>query len=105
MSLSGAPLARSGAGRVRPVQRILDVLGAVMEPCYGFRSLHAYKSKFQPRREPLHLLYRRGADLPRIGFALLRAYLVSAPAAAPRVPARTAIHVPTQNAIRESVPA
>jgi lysylphosphatidylglycerol synthetase-like protein (DUF2156 family) len=103
VSLSGAPLARSGAGRVRPVQRVLDALGAVMEPCYGFRSLHAYKSKFQPRREPLHLVYRRGADLPRIGIALLRAYLASTPA--PRVPVRTAIPVPTRNAIRESVAA
>jgi lysylphosphatidylglycerol synthetase-like protein (DUF2156 family) len=50
-----------------------------MEPCYGFRSLHAYKSKFQPRREPLHLMYRRGTDLPRIGVALLRAYLTKTP--------------------------
>jgi lysylphosphatidylglycerol synthetase-like protein (DUF2156 family) len=76
VSLSGAPLARSrGTGRVNPTQRLLDLLGAALEPCYNFRSLHAYKAKFHPRREPLHLLYRRPADLPRIGIALLRAYL------------------------------
>jgi lysylphosphatidylglycerol synthetase-like protein (DUF2156 family) len=51
-----------------------------MEPCYGFRSLHAYKSKFQPRREPLHLVYRRTTDLPKIGIAILRAYLAKTPA-------------------------
>jgi lysylphosphatidylglycerol synthetase-like protein (DUF2156 family) len=60
VSLSGAPLARSSSGPVRVTQRLLDGLGAVLEPCYGFRSLHAYKAKFQPRREPLHLVYRRG---------------------------------------------
>jgi hypothetical protein len=76
VSLSGAPLARSaGTGRVSPTQRLLDLLGAALEPCYNFRSLHAYKAKFHPRRETLHLLYRRPADLPRIGIALLRAYL------------------------------
>lgn len=94
LSLSGAPLARAAAGRTPPLQRALDVLGAIMEPCYGFRSLHAYKSKFQPRREPLHLIYRRASDLPRIGLALLRAYLATPtprpatviPLPAPRTP-------------------
>jgi lysylphosphatidylglycerol synthetase-like protein (DUF2156 family) len=76
VSLSGAPLARSrGTVRTNPTQRLLDLLGAALEPCYRFRSLHAYKAKFHPRREPLHLLYRRPADLPRISIALLRAYL------------------------------
>jgi len=101
VSLSGAPLARVRNGAVRPTQRVLDRLGAVMEPAYGFRSLHAYKSKFQPRREPLHLVYRRAADLPLIGFALLRAYLAKAPAR--RTPARTPVAVPAQNVARESV--
>jgi lysylphosphatidylglycerol synthetase-like protein (DUF2156 family) len=81
VSLSGAPLARSkndDSASPRPIERLLDTLGAAMEPCYGFRSLHAYKSKFQPRREPLFLVYRRTADLPRIGVALLRAYLSGA---------------------------
>jgi lysylphosphatidylglycerol synthetase-like protein (DUF2156 family) len=76
VSLSGAPLARSGAGSpARPVDRALESLGRVMEPYYGFRSLHAFKAKFQPRHVPLYLAYRDEADLPRIGLALSRAYL------------------------------
>lgn len=76
VSLSGAPLARSGSGAPpRTVDRALESLGRVMEPYYGFRSLHAFKAKFQPRHVPLYLAYRDEADLPRIGLALSRAYL------------------------------
>jgi lysylphosphatidylglycerol synthetase-like protein (DUF2156 family) len=57
------------------VDRALESLGRVMEPYYGFRSLHAFKAKFQPRHVPLYLAYRDEADLPRIGLALSRAYL------------------------------
>ncbi|GAB3162810.1 DUF2156 domain-containing protein [Amycolatopsis stemonae] len=74
VSLSGAPLARS-ASPAGTVDRALESLGRVMEPYYGFRSLHAFKAKFQPRRVPLYLAYRDEADLPRIGLALSRAYL------------------------------
>jgi lysylphosphatidylglycerol synthetase-like protein (DUF2156 family) len=77
VSLSGAPLARSAGPPASATQRVLDGLGRALEPAYGFRSLHTYKLKFQPRQEPLHLLYRRPADLPRIGVALLRAYLAT----------------------------
>jgi lysylphosphatidylglycerol synthetase-like protein (DUF2156 family) len=76
VSLSGAPLARSrDCGPGRTVDRALESLGRVMEPYYGFRSLHAFKAKFQPRHVPLYLAYRDEADLPRIGLALSRAYL------------------------------
>lgn len=76
VSLSGAPLARNGdetGGQA--VERLLDTLGAAMEPYYGFRSLHAFKGKFSPRYEPLFLAYRDEGDLPRIGIALAKAYL------------------------------
>jgi lysylphosphatidylglycerol synthetase-like protein (DUF2156 family) len=108
VSLSGAPLARVADGPTRPVQRVLDTLGAILEPAYGFRSLHAYKSKFQPRRSPLHLVYRRGTDLPRIGIALLLAYLASTPTprtTATRIAVPTPAMVPTNNVVRESVTA
>lgn len=76
VSLSGAPLARSDSGApARSVDRVLESLGRVMEPYYGFRSLHAFKAKFQPRHVPLYLAFRDEADLPRIGLALGRAYL------------------------------
>lgn len=83
VSLSGAPLVRSGGGKVGFVQRLLDGMGKLMEPLYGFGSLHAFKAKFQPRREPLYLVYRHAGDLPRIGAAVLAAYLAK-PATAVR---------------------
>ncbi len=80
VSLSGAPLARGDdADPTGGLERVLDTLGAVMEPLYGFRSLHAFKTKFQPRYEAMHLVYRDEADLPRIGVALTRAYLPDTP--------------------------
>jgi phosphatidylglycerol lysyltransferase len=79
VSLSGAPLAHAEAsGQGAAVDRLLDSLGAVMEPHYGFRSLHAFKTKFSPRYEPLYLAYRDEVDLARIGIALTRAYLPEA---------------------------
>jgi len=86
VSLSGAPLVRSDKGTVGTVQRVLDVLGKLMEPLYGFGSLHAFKAKFQPRREPLYLVYRHAGDLPRIGAAVLTAYLAKPATAVPRRP-------------------
>ena len=83
VSLSGAPLARSeqSGEELDRTDRLLDKLGASLEPFYGFRSLHAFKAKFAPRYEPIHLAFRDEADLPRIGVALTRAYL---PDASPR---------------------
>lgn len=79
VSLSGAPLASAGGGRGGAVlDRLLDKLGAALEPYYGFRSLHAFKAKFLPRYEPMYLLFRDEADLPRIGIAIARAYLPDA---------------------------
>jgi lysylphosphatidylglycerol synthetase-like protein (DUF2156 family) len=75
VSLSGAPLVRSSSGPAHVVDRVLESVGAMMEPYYGFRSLHAFKAKFQPRCVPLYLAFRDEADLPRIGIALSRAYL------------------------------
>lgn len=80
VSLSGAPLARSeqGSDELDRTDRLLEKLGASLEPLYGFRSLHAFKAKFAPRYEPIHLAFRDEADLPRIGIALTRAYLPDA---------------------------
>jgi lysylphosphatidylglycerol synthetase-like protein (DUF2156 family) len=89
VSLSGAPLVRSGKGKAGVVQRFLDVTGKLMEPLYGFASLHAFKAKFQPRREPLYLAYRSTGDLPRIGAAVLRAYLAKPASAARQRPVPT----------------
>jgi phosphatidylglycerol lysyltransferase len=84
VSLSGAPLARGqeiAPEQLDQLERVLDRLGGALEPFYGFRSLHAFKAKFSPRYEPIHMAFRDEADLPRIGLALTRAYL---PDATPR---------------------
>ncbi len=81
VSLSGAPLARSdrAEGGTEPVlDRVLDQLGELLEPYYGFRSLHQFKAKFRPRHEPMFLVYRDEADLPRVGLGIARAYLPDA---------------------------
>ena len=80
VSLSGAPLARSEAAAAggSAVDRLLNTLGAALEPVYGFRSLHAFKSKFQPRLSPMYMVFRDEGDLPRIGVAITRAYLPDA---------------------------
>ena len=78
--LGAAPLARSrdAAAADRPIEQLLDLLGATMEPLYGFRSLHQFKSKFNPRTEPMLMAFRDEADLARIGIALTRAYVPDA---------------------------
>jgi phosphatidylglycerol lysyltransferase len=76
LSLSGAPLAQLDRGTdPRGVQRVLELLGHALEPVYGFRSLLAFKAKFQPRYEPLFLVYPDPVALPAIGLAITRAYL------------------------------
>ncbi|MEV8181443.1 MULTISPECIES: DUF2156 domain-containing protein [Micrococcaceae] len=89
LSLSGAPLARiesTGAGTAATgteqrrvgLDRLLDQLGALLEPVYGFKSLLTFKSKFQPRYEPLFMVFPDSAALPGIANAVGRAYLPKA---------------------------
>lgn len=76
LSLSGAPLARLDRGtRATALQRVLDRTGRALEPVYGFGSLLAFKSKFQPLYQPLYLIYPDPAALPTIAGAIGRAYL------------------------------
>ncbi|MGC0364094.1 phosphatidylglycerol lysyltransferase [Rhodococcus sp. 27YEA15] len=87
LSLSGAPLAKittddgpnpneAEASTLSAVMdTVLDLLGRTLEPVYGFRSLLAFKSKFQPRYVPMHMTFADPAALPSIGNAVGRAYL------------------------------
>ena len=76
VSLSGAPLALPpGAEGQSALTRMLQFAGRTMEPVYGFRSLLAFKAKFQPHYRPLWLVYPSTADLPRIARAVSQAYL------------------------------
>nr|WP_253257153.1 phosphatidylglycerol lysyltransferase domain-containing protein [Arthrobacter sp. Hiyo1] len=63
LSLSGAPLARiaedpnmpppeAGTRPSGSLDRLLDWLGATLEPVYGFRSLLAFKAKSSPGTNP-----------------------------------------------------
>lgn len=78
LSLSGAPLAHESTPDDGTVAVLLGRIGEMLEPVYGFRSLHTFKKKFNPRYEPIYLLYRDEGDLPRIGTALTRAFLPDA---------------------------
>jgi lysylphosphatidylglycerol synthetase-like protein (DUF2156 family) len=76
VSLSAAPLARLAGNPPRTrLERMLDRVGGALEPVYGFRSLLAFKLKFQPVCRPLYLVYPRPAALPVIAAAVTRAYL------------------------------
>ena len=75
VSLSGAPLARVQGDGGTALQRLLDMVGRTLEPVYGFRSLLAFKSKFQPAYRPLYMCFPDTAALPRIATAVGHAYL------------------------------
>lgn len=88
-SPSGAPLVRiepRGADpapngqdqRTAGLDRLLEWLGAILEPVYGFKSLPTFKSKFQPRYEPLFMVCADAAALPSIARAIGRSYLPKA---------------------------
>jgi lysylphosphatidylglycerol synthetase-like protein (DUF2156 family) len=86
LSLSGAPLARVDRGeKLTGLQRLLDLVAVALEPVYGFRSLLAFKAKFQPEYRPLYMAYPEAAALPAIGRAVSHAYL---PSLSPRAFAR-----------------
>ena len=76
VSLSAAPLARLAGNPPQTwLERLLDGVGRALEPVYGFRSLLAFKLKFQPVCRPLYLVYPRPSALPAIAVAVTRAYL------------------------------
>ncbi|MFE7563001.1 phosphatidylglycerol lysyltransferase domain-containing protein [Kitasatospora sp. NPDC057500] len=75
LSLSGAPLARSEQEPPAGLQKTLDWLGRALEPVYGFRSLLAFKAKFQPEYRPMYMAYPDPAALPSITRAIGKAYL------------------------------
>jgi phosphatidylglycerol lysyltransferase len=83
ISLSAAPLAKApermaDAGDERVLQRLLDFLGDTLEPYYGFRSLLAFKAKFQPVFQPMYLIFPGETALAEIGIAIARAYMPDA---------------------------
>ena len=74
LSLSGAPLSRS-AEDTSAFGPLTDALAAIMEPLYGFTSLHAFKRKFKPRTQSLYLAVPDPASLATVGLAISHAYV------------------------------
>ena len=75
-SLATAPLADLDRDRAHSV--LPHVLGLVYEnagPYYSFKTLFEFKERFQPRWEPVHLVYRDASELPSAAMAILRAHL------------------------------
>ncbi len=84
ISLSGSPLANTGAHAGvgdhstvdhSTLDRVLALLGNALEPMYGFKSLAAFKSRFQPEHRTLYMYYQDPLALPSIGIAVGSAYL------------------------------
>lgn len=78
VSLSGAPLTHDYPPDAGMIAALSEKLAVALEPVYGFQSLHRFKTKFNPRYETMHLLYRDEADLTRIGMGLTKAFLPDA---------------------------
>jgi phosphatidylglycerol lysyltransferase len=68
-SLANAPLANTSAPR-RPLERGVALLFENMNAFYGYKNLFQFKKKFAPRWEGRYLIYPKGADLPRVAYAL-----------------------------------
>ena len=73
-SLGGVPLATTG-DRTGTAQRAMGWAYERGGSVYAAKGLFRFKDKFDPDWQPMHLAYPRTADLPRIGVAVLRAFL------------------------------
>jgi phosphatidylglycerol lysyltransferase len=68
-SLANAPLANVSPSR-GALERGVSLLFEHLNAVYGYRNLFQFKKKFAPRWEGRYLVYPRGADLPRVAYAL-----------------------------------
>jgi phosphatidylglycerol lysyltransferase len=75
-SLSGSPLATpADEARAGVLGRVLGLVGTMLEPVYGFRSLLRFKRKFSPVLQTMYLVCPDPVALPGIGLAIARCYL------------------------------
>lgn len=82
LSLSGTPLTKPPSDNTPdpaqgPLEQFLNFLALTLEPVYGFKSLSAFKSRFNPRYEPMYMAYPDPTALPAIAQAISKAYLPS----------------------------
>jgi phosphatidylglycerol lysyltransferase len=68
-SLANAPLANVGEPR-GGLERGVALLFENLNAFYGYKNLFQFKKKFAPRWEGRYLVYPRGAELPRVAYAL-----------------------------------
>ncbi|MFC7827060.1 phosphatidylglycerol lysyltransferase domain-containing protein [Streptomyces sp. NPDC057375] len=68
-----AALARGEKIGAGPVLRAWRGLLVFLSRWFQIESLYKFNAKFRPRWEPRFVVYRRSADLPRIGFAAMQA--------------------------------
>jgi phosphatidylglycerol lysyltransferase len=68
-SLANAPLANVGEPR-GGLERGVALLFENLNAFYGYKNLFQFKKKFAPRWEGRYLVYPRGAELPRVVYAL-----------------------------------
>ncbi|MGN6325697.1 bifunctional lysylphosphatidylglycerol flippase/synthetase MprF [Pseudolysinimonas sp.] len=73
ISLSVSPLESSVT--TRRVDRWISRLGRLVEPLYGFRSLAAFKGRFDPVYEPVLLAFPGEGAMPVTMTAVVRSYL------------------------------
>jgi phosphatidylglycerol lysyltransferase len=72
-SLANAPLANVSQPST-PLDRGVALLFDNMNAFYGYKNLFQFKKKFAPRWEGRYLIYPKGADLPRVAYALARVH-------------------------------
>ncbi len=68
-SLANAPLANSAEPH-GALERGVALLFENMNAFYGYKNLYMFKKKFAPTWEGRYLIYPKGADLPRVAYAL-----------------------------------
>jgi phosphatidylglycerol lysyltransferase len=68
-SLANAPLANVAEPR-GALDRGVALLFENMNSFYGYKNLFSFKKKFAPRWEGRFLIYPKGADLPRVAYAM-----------------------------------
>jgi len=72
-SLGNAPLANVAPLR-GPLDRGVALLFENLNSFYGYKNLFQFKKKFAPRWEGRYLIYPKGADLPRVAYAMARVH-------------------------------
>jgi phosphatidylglycerol lysyltransferase len=78
VSLGLAPLANveaNAAEAILSLEKGIELIYRRFNTAYGFKSLHDFKKKFDPRWESRYLIYPGVTVLPRVAYALVNAQM------------------------------